>query len=473
MWLLKSLMIAALLVSAKCQKDDDVDISRAFMEVANSFFSDEPSAQGKFSDHDTVKSPSNGIASLGQIISSLGMLMSNTAGDEQGKGTNPGGLDLSMLMPALQMVASAPSANNQRVKNGLKEDEANAPSFDMNSIINIASMFMGPGNGNNNLEGIMKFLPMFMENMNTGENTLGNNAKEHDHSAHSWYMPPVIENLHIIWEHFRNSELGQTLWKNSGLAHIVGTMTDADGRIQYDLILESFETPSIRRRWIKSLTNFVADWISHISDPNVQQRYITTMQFVGNSFLKSQGFPKSTLFDPTRPAESFTRMVNAGAKRYLNANFNSAQYIKPAVAYVQDLIKLASEKGFIMSRINANELSNRLSDTINNDIVSPILKTYRAYKWAIKSPKCATHIMCIINDKTSNHNKESTLRRGLTKLSSFPAAWAISTKTNISFWSLYGAIQESEQCYEKYPADCNEFHEEEIRVTTEAIHSEL
>lgn len=172
----------------------------------------------------------------------------------------------------------------------------------------------------------------------------------------------------------RNSELGQTLWKNSGLAHIVGTMTDADGRIQYDLILESFETPSIRRRWIKSLTNFVADWISHISDPNVQQRYITTMQFVGNSFLKSQGFPKSTLFDPTRPAESFTRMVNAGAKRYLNANFNSAQYIKPAVAYVQDLIKLASEKGFIMSRINANELSNRLSDTINNDIVSPILK---------------------------------------------------------------------------------------------------
>lgn len=131
------------------------------------------------------------------------MLMSNTAGDEQGKGTNPGGLDLSMLMPALQMVASAPSANNQRVKNGLKEDETNSPSFDMNSIINIANMFMGPGNGNNNLEGIMKFLPMFMENMNTGENTLGNNAKEHDHSAHSWYMPPVIENLHIIWEHFR------------------------------------------------------------------------------------------------------------------------------------------------------------------------------------------------------------------------------------------------------------------------------
>lgn len=173
---------------------------------------------------------------------------------------------------------------------------------------------------------------------------------------------------------FRNSELGQTLWKNSGLAHIVGTMTDADGHIKYEQILESFENPSARRRWIRSLTNFVADWISHVSDPSIQQRYLTTAQFVGNSFLKSQGFPKSALFEPTRPSESLTRMVNAGAKRYLNTNMDSAKYIKPAVAYIQDLIKLASEKGFIMSRVNANELSNRLSDTINNDIISPMLK---------------------------------------------------------------------------------------------------
>lgn len=151
-------------------------------------------------------------------------------------------------------------------------------------------------------------------------------------------------------------------------------MTDPEGHIKYEQILESFENPSARRRWIRSLTNFVADWISHISDPAIQQRYLGTAQFVGNSFLKSQGFPKTTLFDSARPAESLTRMVNAGAMRYLNTNVDSAKYIKPAVAYVHDLIKLASEKGFIMSRVNANELSTRLSNTINNDIVSPLLK---------------------------------------------------------------------------------------------------
>jgi uncharacterized protein YjgD (DUF1641 family) len=58
---------------------------------------------------------------------------------------------------------------------------------------------------------------------------------------------------------------------------------------------------------------------------------------------------------------------------------DSYQYIKPAVAYVQELMNLASEKGFIMSRINARELSNKLSDSINNGFISPILKVSRSF----------------------------------------------------------------------------------------------
>lgn len=105
----------------------------------------------------------------------------------------------------------------------------------------------------------------------------------------------------------RNSELGQTLWKNSGLANIVGSMTDEVGRIQWEKIMESFENPALRRRWISSLTNFVAEWISHVSDPATQQRYLNTVQFVGNTFLKSQGYPKAVMFEPARPTESLSR----------------------------------------------------------------------------------------------------------------------------------------------------------------------
>lgn len=86
-------------------------------------------------------------------------------------------------------------------------------------------------------------------------------------------------------------------------------MSDENGRIQWEKIMESFENPTLRRRWISSLTNYVAEWMSHISDPSTQQRYLSTAQFVGNSFLKSQGYPKSVMFEPGRPVESLSRFV--------------------------------------------------------------------------------------------------------------------------------------------------------------------
>lgn len=101
--------------------------------------------------------------------------------------------------------------------------------------------------------------------------------------------------------------MGQTLWKNSGLANIVGQMTDSRGHLQYERILDSFENPQLRRRWVRSFTNFVAESISHVADPVTQQRYLGTIQFVGNTFLKSQGYPKSVMFEPSRPAESLSR----------------------------------------------------------------------------------------------------------------------------------------------------------------------
>lgn len=106
-----------------------------------------------------------------------------------------------------------------------------------------------------------------------------------------------------------NSELGKTLWKNSGLSKIIAHLSDEHGNIQYEKIMDSFENPLLRRRWVRSLTNFVAEWISHMSDPVSQQRYLSTAQFVGNSFLKSQGFPKSVMFDTQRPVESLNRLA--------------------------------------------------------------------------------------------------------------------------------------------------------------------
>ncbi|XP_014230721.1 uncharacterized protein LOC106655049 [Trichogramma pretiosum] len=480
-WKSKLLVFLAIASCVIGQHEDDT--TNAFMEAASALLENQEAIGGlqgvakAFMQSDGGKQGS--ADGLGQIISGIGSLMAATQGGQSGVGQNSGpgaGIDLSMignLIGGLSSLSSAASPSHSHQKRSMHHENAAESSeggFDFNSMINIASAFMGQ---TGNAEGVMGLLPLVL-------NTFSGNTDKNghtDHSDHSWYMPPILENIHLMWDHFRNSELGQTLWKNSGLAQIVGTMTDEHGNIEWEKIMESFENPTLRRRWINSLTSFVAEWISHVSDPAVQQRYLATAQFIGNSFLKSQGYPKAVMFEPTRPTESLSRLINAVAKRHLNMNVDSYQYVKPAIAYVQELMSLASEKGFIMSRINARELSNKLSDSINNGFIAPLLKAYRAYKWGSKMPHCAAQILCSINHRPapvdgSKPALDESIRVGLTKVASFPAAWAISNKSNANFWSLYSSILETENCLVKYPADCTLFHEEEIRVTTEFPHSD-
>ncbi|XP_043789013.1 uncharacterized protein LOC122712977 isoform X1 [Apis laboriosa] len=470
----RTCILLGLLIAAKCEEDAATTV---FLEAAKSFFSNKDNINGlqglarAFLDSDgrneqasNMYEKSN-LDSVGQIVSGIGSLFS---GDENGQG----GIDFSMLRSVLDGVTS--SNQKDRTERSSKGVETKQDlGIDLEGIVNIGSMLMGRNGRNSEL--IMGLLPMLLSNFAGESNEIDGAAsnKIHDHSGHSWYMPPILENLHVMWDHFSNSELGQTLWEKSGLAKFVGQMSDPEGRIQYEKLLDSFENPSLRRKWIRSLTNYIGEWISHVSDPQIQQRYLNTVQFVGNSFLKSQGFPKSAMFDSTRPAESLSRLVNAIGKRHLGMKMDSSQYIKPAVAYIKELIALASEKGFIMSRINAKGISNRLSDMINNDIINPILKSYRAYKWAIKRPQCASQILCTINEKNELDQEQPRLRSVMSKMTSFPAAWAVSNKLGTNFWTLYGAIMEHDMCIQKYPADCTDFHEEEIRITTENIHSEL
>ncbi|KAK9294600.1 hypothetical protein QLX08_010826 [Tetragonisca angustula] len=473
MWLPRTCVLLLLLAAANCEKHEaEEDASSVFLEAAKSFFSNKDNLNGlqglarAFLQSDDRKGAGNGfdgksnVDGVGQIVSGIGSLFS---GSEKGQG-----IDFSVIGSVLDSVMNSDKGGKRSSRSVEAKQEAG---IDLEGIVNMGSMLMGQ-NGNADL--MMGLIPMLLSNFANDDNVVhGGSSKSHDHSAHSWYMPPIVENLHVMWDHFSNSELGQTLWKKSGLSQFVGQISDSDGRIRYEKLLDSFENRNLRRRWIRSLTNYIGEWISHVSDPQIQQRYLNTAQFVGNSFLKSQGFPKSAMFDSMRPVESLSRLVNAVGKRHLGMKIDSSQYIKPAVSYVKELIALASEKGFIMSRVNAREISNRLSDMINNDIINPILKSYRAYKWSIKRPQCASQILCTVNEKNEQDTKQPRLRSYLTKVTSFPAAWAVSNKLGTNFWNLYGAIMEHDKCAQKYPADCTDFHEEEVRITTESVHSEL
>lgn len=73
-------------------------------------------------------------------------------------------------------------------------------------------------------------------------------------------------------------------------------------------------------------------------------------------------------------------------------------------------------------------------------------QSYRAYKWAIKRPQCASQILCTINEKNELDQEQPRLRNVMSKMTSFPAAWAVSNKLGTNFWTLYGAIMEHDIC---------------------------
>lgn len=86
-----------------------------------------------------------------------------------------------------------------------------------------------------------------------------------------------------------------------------------------------------------------------------------------NGFLQSQGIPKHAQFDPQRPSETVSHLVDHMARQHLHTKISSIVYVKPAVGYVRDLFRLGKARG-LLQKFNATELSDKLTDTVNLEV---------------------------------------------------------------------------------------------------------
>jgi len=249
---------------------------------------------------------------------------------------------------------------------------------------------------------------------------------------------------------------------------------DEKGRFSYKKFGEMMENHSYRRQWIRIVTDRAAAFLHYASDPKVYKSYISGAQLFFNSYLKSLGFPKSTLFDLSRPVETVSAFVNYAAKKYFQVKINSKEYVKPAVTYIKDLLKLAESSGTLRRLSNSDELSNKLADTINLEIIEPLARVNRAYRFASSVPKCERYVLCLVNEESQNELESLPgLKKLLHKGSSLLAGWFLSSRTGTPFWTLYTDITENINCKKLYSSECESFHVEELRVTTEYVHSEL
>jgi hypothetical protein len=229
---------------------------------------------------------SNNGANTADILSGLGSILSTaTAGQAKG---NEGGFDPQLIGQMVSLFANQAMSgdngdggtsnnvdvNNNEIKKGKKRNMAagNDAGIDWESVMGLATNFMAAQSGSGGgWEGVLNMLPMLL-GAGDGSNEVKKIHNRHEQHKATSYLPPFMETLYDYWEHFKSSELGRTLWQNSGLEATVQLFTDQDGHFEMERIFGSLENASFRRRWVKSLTSFVAEWIAHISDPATQTR---------------------------------------------------------------------------------------------------------------------------------------------------------------------------------------------------------
>jgi hypothetical protein len=88
-----------------------------------------------------------------------------------------------------------------------------------------------------------------------------------------------------------------------------------------------------------------------------------------NGFLQSQGFPKNAHFDVQKPSETVSNMINHAVKKNLMVEIDAMPYVKPAVGYIKDVLKLGKSREYLQ-KMNTTELSNKLTDTLNLEVSS-------------------------------------------------------------------------------------------------------
>lgn len=177
-----------------------------------------------------------------QLLSGLGSMLNG------GKG----GFDPAMLGSMLGMLADGPDK---------KKD-------DLGSIVNMAgSLFQNSGM---NLENGVEMLPQLVSTLNA---FMGPEAKQREaqHADHAWLMPPVLERIHILFDHFAHSELGRSLWKVIGAEKFFNQFS-RDGRFDFNKFFGMLENQSFRRHWIQLVTKRITDILALVSDPKTHKR---------------------------------------------------------------------------------------------------------------------------------------------------------------------------------------------------------
>lgn len=233
-------------------RSDPESESSPFIEVAQSFLEEALSSQNSgrgdngngmagiaqligslMQPSDSGKSNNGGFGAA-QILSGIGSLLASSNGGRNGGGGS--GFDPSLIGSVLEMFTSnTDSDDGDSSATRKKRSNSNQDGIGIETLVNLASVFMGNANNvdsesNGKNEGLMNLLPMIVQAVNSFSGQEGERVLA-KHKDHQWVLPPFLERIHVMWDHFSNSELAEALWAKSGINAIF--------KVRFFFLLES------------------------------------------------------------------------------------------------------------------------------------------------------------------------------------------------------------------------------------------
>lgn len=171
-----------------------------------------------------------------QILTGISQLMNANNGNQN---SGAGGFDPSIIGSVIEMFTSGGDSGGHDDDNELPQSKRRKRSnnsaqdngIGIDTILNIASAFMGSsnnvdGSGDKSNEGLMSLLPMAIQAINSFSGPEGEKTQA-KHKDHQWVLPPFLERIHVLWDHFSNSELAEALWEKSGVNQIFKVSSDS------------------------------------------------------------------------------------------------------------------------------------------------------------------------------------------------------------------------------------------------------
>lgn len=87
--------------------------------------------------------------------------------------------------------------------------------------------------------------------------------------------------------------------------------------------------------------------------------------------------------------------------------------------FFQEVFRLGQSKGLSLQHLTSKEIEEKLSELLNHEIIDPVLRVWRVYKFVSKKPECDRYLVCSINRKGQYPDSKTGLKPGVTKLSRY------------------------------------------------------